>query len=269
MEEISRKRTRLEVPAPAARGEHSQDMHTHRTSSKLDTYNRECGADWQLTFSSFDMLIGYFLLVNLTTPSVPAHADRSLLVNAPTQPPWRDAEPLKDSALLGRLQSFLPAMQKANEELELAAAKEPESCNIESVAQDAPHIEMNLACGVLDLKDDSAAAAAQRAVNLTNSSEALDNLPTLKEDEDVVITEPDFLDMSRAAAGAAGSLMTERASRRIGKADQKHADNSSMGGKTEAPCYLEENEDHSNATLDPQPVPSKPSTSNTGGTSAV
>ncbi len=195
--------------------------------------------------------------IHMTTPSLPAHADRNLLVNAPTQPPWKDAEPLQDSALLGRLQSFLPAMQKANKELEQAAAKEPDSCNIESVTLGAPHIEMNLACGVLDLKDNKAAAAAQRAVNVANSSEAIKHLPILKEDEDEAITEPDFLDMSRAAAAADGDLMTERASRRIGMVDENRVDSSCRDRKSEALCNSEKTGDHSIAISDAHPAQSK------------
>ena len=45
----------------------------------------------------------------------------------------------------------------------------------------APHIEMNLACGVLDLKDSSAAAAAQQATNAGNCAAALDQAPVLRD----------------------------------------------------------------------------------------
>ncbi len=206
------------------------------------------------------MLTGFSLPTNVITPSLPAHADRHLLVNTPTEPPWKDAEPLQGSALLGRLQSFLPAMQKANEELEQAAAKEPDSCNIESVTQGAPHIEMNLACGVLDLKDNNAAAAAQRAVNVASSSEAMEHLPILKEDEGDAVTEPGFLDISRAAAAADGDLMTERASRRLGAADKTHADSSCMGGTSGALCNPEKTGDQSIATSDSHSMLSKTDT---------
>ena len=161
-------------------------------------------------------------------------ADRCLLVNLPSQPPWKDAEPLQGSALLGRLQSFLPAMQKANQELEQAAAEEQETCNIENVAEGTPHIEMNLACGVLDLKDSSAAAAAQRAVNLPKSAEAMEQLPVLKEgtqSNSNPISEGGVLDMSRVAATVDGSMMSERASRHIGKAEQESAEPDSMHKK--------------------------------------
>jgi len=161
-------------------------------------------------------------------------ADRCLLVNLPSQPPWKDAEPLRGSALLGRLQSFLPAMQKANHELELAAAEEPETCNIENVAEGTPHIEMNLACGVLDLKDSSAAAAAQRAVNLAKGAEAIEQLPVLKDgtqSNSNPLSEGGVLDMSRVAATVDGSMMSERASRHIGKAEQESTEPDSMHKK--------------------------------------
>ena len=195
---------------------------------------------------------------SLITPSLPAHADRSLLVNTPSQPPWKDAEPLQDSALLGRLQSFLPAMQRANEELEKAAAEEPDSCNIESVTESGPHIEMNLACGVLDLKDNNAAAAAQRAVNVANSAEAIEHLPVLKEDEDDLSTKPAIWDMSRTATGADGNLITERASRRMVTPNKDHTENGYMGARSEALCSLERTGDHSVAASESRPMLSKP-----------
>ena len=107
-----------------------------------------------------------------------------------------------------------------------------------SVTQGAPHIEMNLACGVLDLKDNNAAAAAQRAVNVASSSEAMEHLPILKEDEGDAVTEPGFLDISRAAAAADGDLMTERASRRLGAADKTHADSSCNGVERLEHCAI-------------------------------
>ena len=159
--------------------------------------------------------------------------------------------------MLGRLQSFLPAMQKANEDLEQTAADEPDSCNIESVAEGAPHIEMNLACGVLDLKDSSAAAAAQRAVNVANSAEALEDLPVLKEDDMHTVdttTEPGILDISRAAPGAHSDLLTERASRRTGSTDKKGGmDSSSVVAKSEALCSLQNTEEHNVIAPDPCP----------------
>lgn len=160
-------------------------------------------------------------------------ADRSLLVNLPSQPPWNSAEPLQQSALLGRLQTFLPAMQKANQELEQIAAAEPGACNIEDVAEDEPHIEMNLACGVLDLKDQVTAAAAQKAVNVPDTAEAIQQLPFLKDNNDSsldAVLDSGVLDMSGAAAGADGNLMRERSSRRIGTAKQEHG----MNGMSEA-----------------------------------
>ena len=148
-------------------------------------------------------------------------------------------------------------MQKANEELEQTAAREPDSCDIESVTEGAPHIEMNLACGVLDLKDSSAAAAAHRAVNVANSADAFKQLPVLKEDDMHIVdtaTEPGILDMSRAAAGPDGELLTERASRRTGSTDKKgDMDSSCMVRQSEDLCSLRKTEDHSVAASDPPP----------------
>ena len=125
--------------------------------------------------------------------------------------------------MLGRLQSFLPAMQKANQELEQEVAQDPEACKLENVDDAAPHIEMNLACGVLDLKDSSAAAAAQQATNAGNGAAALDQAPVLRDD---IASSSDsllgggILDMSRGAADAEGEVMSERATRRLRKPEE-------------------------------------------------
>ena len=127
--------------------------------------------------------------------------------------------------MLGRLQSFLPAMQKANQELEQEIAQDPEACKLENVDDAAPHIEMNLACGVLDLKDSSAAAAAQQATNVGSCAAALDQAPVLR-DSAASSSDPllgaGVLDMSRGAADAEGEVMSERATRRIRKPEQAH-----------------------------------------------
>ena len=55
-------------------------------------------------------------------------------------------------------------MQRANAELARAAATRPEDLDIEHIQEGAPHVEMDLACGVLDLKDEAAAARAEAAM---------------------------------------------------------------------------------------------------------
>lgn len=142
---------------------------------------------------------------------------------------------MQQSALLGRLQTFLPAMQKANQELEQAVAAEPEACNIEHVTEDAPHIEMNLACGVLELKDGSAAAAAQKAVNIPNNEATMQQLPVL-EDRDDSNSDPlmgaGVLNMSSIASEPNANLMSERASRRIGSSEQVKQEDCSAAGRS-------------------------------------
>ena len=121
-------------------------------------------------------------------------------------------------------------MQKANEELEQEVARDPEACKLENVNDAAPHIEMNLACGVLDLKDSSAAAAAQQAINAGSCAAALDQAPVLR---DGIASSSDSLlgggifDMSRGAADAEDEVMSERATRRIRKPEQAQNDGQS------------------------------------------
>lgn len=66
--------------------------------------------------------------------------------------------------MLERVKAFLPAMQQANEQLAHTAVNEPEALDIENVEEGRPHIEMDLACGVLDLKDEQAVSLAEKSL---------------------------------------------------------------------------------------------------------
>lgn len=68
--------------------------------------------------------------------------------------------------MLARARAFLPALQAANAALDARLQSEPaQSLDIEHLeAEGAPHIEMDLACGLMDLKDPAAEAAAERAL---------------------------------------------------------------------------------------------------------
>ena len=73
------------------------------------------------------------------------------------------------SAVLGRLQDFLPKMQAANEQLERrlqSGAARAADVDIEAVDARAggPVIKMDLACGLFDVKDARALEAAERAL---------------------------------------------------------------------------------------------------------
>ena len=109
-----------------------------------------------------------------------AHLDRAVLVLLPAEHRLRGltaAAPPTDrpaiaappqSQLLGRLQTFLPSMAAANAQLEQEAAAAPAGAfDIEQLAPDEEqHIAFDLACGVLELKDDAAVRAAERAIAL-------------------------------------------------------------------------------------------------------
>ena len=74
-------------------------------------------------------------------------------------------QPPPPSELLARVAQFLPRMAAANEQLVAAAAAAPPGTfDVEAVAEGEAHVEMDLACGVLDLKDDGAVVAAERAL---------------------------------------------------------------------------------------------------------
>jgi len=69
-------------------------------------------------------------------------------------------------AVFSKLQDFLPKMQAANEHLEGELKVRPAAeFDVEGVpeGQESNYIEMDLACGLVDLKDDAAVQAAEAA----------------------------------------------------------------------------------------------------------
>lgn len=69
----------------------------------------------------------------------------------------------ENGALLARLQAFLPAMKESND----ALPDSSEGCNevMELPEQyDGKHVELDLACGVFDLKSEDAVVAAEKSV---------------------------------------------------------------------------------------------------------
>lgn len=82
---------------------------------------------------------------------------------------------LPPSSVLERVKAFLPSLQQANVQLQHTLASQPEAVDIENVVEGRPHIEMDLACGVLDLKDERAVSAAEKS--LQDGQAAEDWLP--------------------------------------------------------------------------------------------
>jgi hypothetical protein len=67
--------------------------------------------------------------------------------------------------VLGRLGAFVPQLAAANESLQAALRSQPASdFDVEAVAEGGAHVEMDLACGVLELRDENAEAAAEAAL---------------------------------------------------------------------------------------------------------
>lgn len=78
--------------------------------------------------------------------------------------PKPDIHPCSASKLLDRAEAFLPTLAKANEQLQDKLRCQPDILDIEHLTGgSACHIEMELACGVVELRDQAAAAAAQAA----------------------------------------------------------------------------------------------------------
>ncbi|KAG1674280.1 hypothetical protein FOA52_013469 [Chlamydomonas sp. UWO 241] len=95
---------------------------------------------------------------------------------APT-PARPDIAPVPKSSLLSRLNAFLPQIQTANADLQEQLKVRPaadfdvegvpddqESGYIEMEGKEGGYIEMDLACGLIDLKDGSALSAAESAL---------------------------------------------------------------------------------------------------------
>lgn len=78
-------------------------------------------------------------------------------------------QPVGTSPLLSQLKQFLPKMEQANAELQQKLQEcDPAELDIEHIPEqeegEGPVIQMDLACGLLELHDDAAVAAAQRAI---------------------------------------------------------------------------------------------------------
>jgi len=80
--------------------------------------------------------------------------------------PRPDYGPCETSSVMSRLQSFLPELSAANETLlERLKTEGAETLDIEHLPEEgAAHIEMDLQCGVFDLKTSDAANKAARHV---------------------------------------------------------------------------------------------------------
>eukprot|EP00887_Chlorella_sp_A99_P000496 scaffold17.g496.t1 len=124
-------------------------------------------------------------------------AEQRLLVagdGRPERKPDMQA-PAPPAVLLGRLQAFLPQLQAANAQLEQAPAEAlvMEHARRARIADDeraGPYVELDLACGLFDLKDETALAAAERslanggvAVERFGGSSGSDDSSSEEEDE--------------------------------------------------------------------------------------
>ncbi|KAJ9508810.1 hypothetical protein QJQ45_028131 [Haematococcus lacustris] len=96
--------------------------------------------------------------------------ERKLDVTSPRFPSDKpQIGPISRSSVLDQVRKFIPSLQAANKalerELEPGCQVRPASdLDIEHVDDDGAHIEMDLACGVFDLKDEQAVAAAEQAM---------------------------------------------------------------------------------------------------------
>jgi len=83
-----------------------------------------------------------------------------------SEKPDMSVMPMPPSELMSRVRDFLPQMEAANAKLALEMQSQPaDKFDVEVLGErDAQHVEMDIACGVLDLKDDAALEAAEAAI---------------------------------------------------------------------------------------------------------
>ncbi|KAL1520027.1 hypothetical protein AB1Y20_023505 [Prymnesium parvum] len=126
------------------------------------------------------------------------------------------------SELFERVASFLPAMQAANEALAMQCADNPASADIEQLDDpDAQHIEMNLACGILEVtKRDSTAASDD-----SDDSEGLKELQL-----------PSAQTARMSAAQRAGKVLVQEMSPAGSPESQPSDDASALRMPIESPC---------------------------------
>jgi hypothetical protein len=128
--------------------------------------------------------------------------------------------------VLGRLQSFVPQLAAANVALAAAMATRPaHEFDVEYVeprgeggegGEAAPHIEMDIACGVVELRDEAAAAAAERAMAggahpLPLASGFTDSEDDFDDESDSSDSDADAMEAEApaAAGGAAGGAAAQ------------------------------------------------------------
>lgn len=149
-----------------------------------------------------------------------------MCVNAESKTPQQHlATPLPPSSVLDRVKAFLPSMQQANEQLAQALATQPETLDIENVDEGTPHIEMDLACGVLELKDSSAVSAAEKAMQDGQPADGCQPISRSSDDEEEDSNddedEPTGLDSKTAPEASGQSGGEQQGGKETGKKGQR------------------------------------------------
>jgi len=164
----------------------------------------------------------------LDVPPGPSPLERRLNLQAPSNQPTNrpNIGPVPPSSVLDRLKQFIPRIQEANQELEQQLqGSNPRDFDIEGVeeGQEGGYIEMDLTCGLLDLKNADAIQAAEQAlvngqsIPGGNDADASTSSESSTEEEDSGSEEDDMI----GAAKGGGQQ---------GLPEQQPADGSSIPG---------------------------------------
>jgi len=108
----------------------------------------------------------FFLIINLLS-IFHSHTERLIAAEVrKARGPLSPTAPPLISPLLARAAAFLPNLAAANDALAaaVAAGAPPSTFDVEAVDEGAPHVAMEVACGVVELGDDAALAAAEAAL---------------------------------------------------------------------------------------------------------
>lgn len=102
--------------------------------------------------------------------SLYTHTERFLA--SPSTQPAGPTFPTPPSAIAARVAAFLPTLAAANDALAAdVAAGRGDDHNVECVDEGAPHVEIDVAAGVLELGDAAAVRAAEAAVARGNDDD--------------------------------------------------------------------------------------------------
>ncbi|GAX82225.1 hypothetical protein CEUSTIGMA_g9653.t1 [Chlamydomonas eustigma] len=170
----------------------------------------------------------------LDVPSEPSFRNRlSVLDGDCSLAPRPHIGPVPKSSLLTRLNQFLPELQAANQQLnEELKIKPPSHFDVENVPEDQEggYIEMDLACGLIDLKSEEAVIAAETAMK--GHGRDLPRGTDMSVSEDSSGEDSDDAEEGHVGPSNTTEVISNEDSMKMGRAESNHHQQSELPTQT-------------------------------------